>query len=67
MVAYNDSNFVYVVISMNKTPDNKIRTSWMVEEIFAYVNLCPTETLLKIYNDLFGHEITVDQVEAEEK
>lgn len=50
---------------MNKTPNNKIYTSWMVEEIMMYVNLCPTEKLLTIYNDMFGHEITVDQLEKE--
>jgi len=37
----------------------------MVEEIMMYVNLCPTETLLQIYNDLFGHEIVADQIEDE--
>ena len=50
---------------MNKTPNNKIYTSWMVEEILMYVNLCPTEKLLQIYNDMFGHEITIDRIEKE--
>ena len=50
---------------MNKTLDNKIHTSWMVEEIMMYVNLCPTEKLLQVYNDMFGHEITIDQIMKE--
>jgi len=50
---------------MNKTPNNKIRTSWMVEEILVYMNLCSTENLLQIYNNLFEHKIVTDQIEDE--
>ena len=47
---------------LQKTTDGKIRSSFLVEEIFDYVNKCSIHGLVDLHNQIFDRHIRIEQI-----